>query len=780
MNRARRSFTRVTAAILLAGAAIVTGVVAAALFVPIPMDRLSTPPSTVVYDAEGELLHAFLAPDGRWRIRVSYEDVSSEFLNMLIAYEDRWFWRHFGVNPLALFRALVQNIKEGKIVSGGSTLTMQVARLLDPKPRTIASKVKEIFQAIGLELRYSKKDILSMYLNLAPYGGNIEGIAAASLLYFGKHPSELSTAEAALLVALPKSPEALRPDRNAESARKARDLVLTKVFERGVIDQASLTAALEVSVLSSRRQLPKRAPHISRFLAQRYGPGDIYSTISLSVQSEVENLLAHHVDSLRKEGISNGSVVVIDNSTHSVIAYVGSADFYDVSASGQVDGAAAARSPGSALKPFIYALAIDEGLITPMTYLEDVPASYSGYSPRNYSGTFSGIVSAASALTQSLNVPAVNLLASVGVNQFYAFLKSAGVTSLSSQRSYGLSMAVGGCEITLFELTTLYSILANRGVLYPPSFVNQTADGQLSTIPPAKLLSEESAFLISQILASGSRPDLPSSWESTSLPKIAWKTGTSYGHRDAWCIGYTPKFTVGVWIGNFSGEGSKSLVGAEVASPLLFKIVGRLSKGSAPEWFMPPESLAQRQVCSLSGMPAGPHCAETTLDYYIPGVSSNKICDLHRVAVIDESTGLRVPDYLRGTPGVVEKTYVEWPSAVAAWYAATGVGNQNLPPLDPKYATKISGEPPRIVSPSGDRVYQLRKGVAPEHQKIALMAEAASSVKNLYWFIDGELIATSNPGETAFYTPKPGTHELACQDELGRIAKISLVVSSPD
>ena len=204
MNRARRSFTRVTAAILLAGAAIVTGVVAAALFVPIPMDRLSTPPSTVVYDSEGELLHAFLAPDGRWRIRVSYEDVSSEFLNMLIAYEDRWFWRHFGVNPLALFRALVQNIKEGKIVSGGSTLTMQVARLLDPKPRTIASKVKEIFQAIGLELRYSKKDILSMYLNLAPYGGNIEGIAAASLLYFGKHPSELSTAEAALLVALPK------------------------------------------------------------------------------------------------------------------------------------------------------------------------------------------------------------------------------------------------------------------------------------------------------------------------------------------------------------------------------------------------------------------------------------------------------------------------------------------------------------------------------------------------------------------------------------------------
>lgn len=777
MSRARQLFTKALAILLIGVAAIIVTVITAALLVPMPMDRLYTPPSTCVYDAEGELMSAFLATDDRWRVTVSHKDVSAEFLDMLIAYEDRWFKTHFGVNPLALCRALIQNIEAGRIVSGGSTLTMQVTRLLDPKPRTMSSKVREIFQAIGLELRYSKSEILSMYLNLAPYGGNIEGIGAASLLYFGKEPIELSTAESALLVALPRSPEALRPDRSPEAAKQARDTVLRRAFDRGVIDESLFTAALSMGVPSARRELPKRAQHLSRYLASRYGPGNIHSTISLSVQSEVETLLVKHLDILRDSGVSNGSVVVIDNATHNVIAYVGSADFYDTEAAGQVDGVRAARSPGSTLKPFIYAMAMDQGLITPMSYLEDVPVSYSGYSPQNYSETFSGIVSASSALIQSLNVPAVNLLASVGVDKLYTLLRQAGVSSLSDQHSYGLSMAIGGCEITLFELTGLYSMLANGGTLYPPALASETSTGRYSTSPPATLLSEESAFLISQILCGGTRPDLPSSWESTSLPKIAWKTGTSYGHRDAWSVGYSSRFTVGVWLGNFSGEGASSLVGAEVASPLLFRIMGRLSRGAAADWLTPPKSLSRREVCSLSGMPAGPLCPETTVDYYIPAVSSDRVCNLHRVALVNESTGMRVPDYLRGTPGIIEKAYIEWPASVSAWYTATGVSGQAPPPLDPGYATRTAGEPPRITSPLYDRTYQLREGVAPEQQRLALVAEASVGTTQLYWFIDGELVGTSKPGEAAFYTPESGTHELVCQDELGRTAKMNLVIS---
>jgi penicillin-binding protein 1C len=775
VTRQKRLFILVIT-VLCAMAAATVIVVAAAMLIPLPMDKLSIPPSTCIYDCDGGLMYAFLAPDDRWRIKVSYEDVSEEFLQILVAYEDRFFWQHFGVNPFALGRAVIQNARAREVVSGGSTLTMQVARLLDPKPRTVLSKLRELLQAIGLELRYSKEEILGMYLNLAPYGGNIEGIGAAALLYFGKSPQELSTAEAALLVALPRSPEALRPDRHSEAARQARDEVLRRAVLFGAIDESLARSALSESVPSSRRSLPRTAPHLSRFLSRRYGPGNIYSTISPHIQSEVEKLLSQHVSSLRVDGISNGSVVVIDNITHSIVAYVGSADFYDDEASGQVDGVRSPRSPGSTLKPFIYAVAMDKGLITPKMYLEDVPVSYGSYSPQNYSHTFSGIASAESALLQSLNIPAVNLLNSIGVDTLYDFLRRAGVTSLSAVHNYGLSMAIGGCDVTLIELTTLYSILANGGTLYPPSLVRPTHGTDNPLSPSRSLLSPASAYLISLILSSGTRPDLPSDWQSTSLPRVAWKTGTSYGHRDSWSIGFTSRYTVGVWLGNFSGEGSGRLVGAEVASPLLFRIIGRLSKGSEPEWLKPPASIEKRVVCSLSGMPAGPYCTDTTQDYYIKGKSPDRQCSLHKVALVDETTGMRVPDYLRGTEGIVEQTYIDWPPAVVAWRTAALDQGQQLPPLDPRYATKVAGGPPRITSPASTLIIQQGSAATP----VTLVAEAGVGSLQLYWFIDGEFVRTSRPGEAASYSLSPGTHELVCTDELGRAATMTISVSPPE
>lgn len=793
---------------LLCAAVMVAGVFVSALSTTVPMAKLWTPTSTLVYDSQDGLMAAFLASDDRWRVNVSLEEVSDEFIRMLIAYEDRWFFRHFGVNPLAMGRAIIQNLRTRSIVSGGSTLTMQVARLLDPKPRTITSKVVEIFQAISLELRYSKRDILEMYVNLAPYGGNIEGIGAASLLYFGKSPAELSTGEAALLVALPKAPESLRPDRFGDAARAARDEVLRRAVRFGAIDEASCTEALLEPAPTSRRELPSVAPHFTRLVAQRHGPGRIYTAISPYIQTEVERLLAQHVARLREDGITNGAVVVIDNLNLRVVAYVGSADFHDTAAAGQVDGARARRSPGSALKPFIYAMAFDRGIITPRSYLEDVPVSYGEYSPQNYSGTYSGLVSAQSALSQSLNVPAVNLLAEIGVDSFSSFLRDAGISSLARSRAYGLSLAIGGCEVSLLELTTAYSALANGGVLQPASMVTAVAptnaapaaaptatlagssaatpasssavtSAAVQTRPALRLLSSESAFLVTEILSDNARPDFPPGWESTSLPRVAWKTGTSYGHRDAWSIGYSPRYTVGVWIGNFSGEASSKLIGAEAAAPLLFQIMNRLLEGTETEWFRRPETLVKREVCSLSGMPIGPYCSVAVDDYWIPGKSSEQVCDLHRSSLIDQSTGLRVPDYLRGTDGILERTYIEWPPAVASWMAATGATGYRPPPLDSRFAQKISGDPPRIVSPIRGREYELRPGVAPDQQKLALVAEAGSGVRQLYWFIDGEFVGSAAPGEAVFYTPAPGTHELVCQDELGRTARLSFVVTAP-
>lgn len=829
----RRNRLKVVLLVTLSCAAAITaGVFVAALSTTVPMAKLWTPTSTLVYDSQGGLMAAFLASDDRWRVNVSLEEVSDEFIRMLIAYEDRWFFRHFGVNPLAMGRAIIQNLRTRSIVSGGSTLTMQVARLLDPKPRTITSKVVEIFQAMSLELRYSKRDILEMYVNLAPYGGNIEGIGAASLLYFGKSPAELSTGEAALLVALPKSPESLRPDRFGDAARAARDEVLRRAVRFGAIDEASCTEALLEPAPTSRRELPSVAPHFTRLVAQRHGPGRIYTAISPYIQTEVERLLAQHVARLREDGITNGSVVVIDNLNLRVVAYVGSADFHDTAAAGQVDGARARRSPGSALKPFIYAMAFDRGIITPRSYLEDVPVSYGEYSPQNYSGTYSGLVSAQSALSQSLNVPAVNLLAEIGVDSFSSFLRDAGISSLARSRAYGLSLAIGGCEVSLLELTTAYSALANGGVLQPASMVTAVAptnaapaaapaaapsatlagtssatpasssaatstakptgtsarssaaaptaaSAAVQTRPALRLLSPESAFLVTEILSDNARPDFPPGWESTSLPRVAWKTGTSYGHRDAWSIGYSPRYTVGVWIGNFSGEASSKLIGAEAAAPLLFQIMNRLLEGTETEWFRRPETLVKREVCSLSGMPVGPYCSVAVEDYWIPGKSSEQVCDLHRSSLIDQSTGLRVPDYLRGTDGILERTYIEWPPAVASWMAATGATGYRPPPLDPRFAQKISGDPPRIVSPIRGREYELRPGVAPDQQKLALVAEAGSGVRQLYWFIDGEFVGSAAPGEAVFYTPAPGTHELVCQDELGRTARLSFVVTTP-
>ncbi|RJO65899.1 MAG: penicillin-binding protein 1C, partial [Myxococcales bacterium] len=591
---------RIAAALLFAAAlALATD----ALF-PLPVEKLRPPFSPVVLDRDGKLLRAYLADDGAWRINKRLDELSPDLVRLVVAYEDRWFFRHPGVNPASLLRALVQNLRAGRTVSGGSTLTMQVARLIEPKPRTLAAKLVEAFRALQIEARFDKREILELYFNLAPYGGNLAGVGAGAFAYFGKDARELGLADAALLAALPNSPSRTRPDRHPKAAGKARDKLLTILQRRGVVSAPEAADAASAAVPARRVSMPASAAHAADWLRTRYPErGVLPTTLDADIQRQAEALLRVHVADLRRRGIDQAAAVVIDSETGELQALAGSGDFFDESHHGQVNGALAPRSPGSALKPFVYALAMDRGLATPDTALVDTPTAYGAYSPENFDGQYRGLVPLREALVWSLNVPAVGLVSRLGRDGLYPFLLRAGVTTLTRPESdYGLSMVLGGCEVNLLELSNLYAMLARGGEWRP---VRVLADDPKRSGP--HLISPGAAYLLADILVDLRRPDLPRAWRfAVNQPTVAWKTGTSYGHRDAWSIGYNRRWTVGVWAGNFSGAGAPELVGSEAAAPLLFAIFNTLPGASDAAWYAPPATAAEREICPLSGQPAGP------------------------------------------------------------------------------------------------------------------------------------------------------------------------------
>jgi penicillin-binding protein 1C len=740
--------------------------------IPLPGPRLFRPSATLVFDRKARLLRAFTACDDMWRIRTSIGRISPILQKFQLAYEDRWFYWHPGVNPAALARAFRQNLAARRIVSGGSTLTMQIARMIEPKSRTWYHKLEEILRAIQLEQRFGKRQLLEIYYNIAPYGGNIEGVAAAAWLYFGKEPSQLSFGEAALLTALPNSPTALRPDLYPQRARVARDKVLQRVFQKGLISKAEYREALAEPIPAGRQELPTIAPHFCEEIARNFpDESRIYSTLNLRTQLMVEDLLRARIRSLRNEAISNGAVVILDNRTHELIAAAGSADFGDQAASGQVNGYRAPRSPGSALKPFIYALGFDQGVISPHHYLEDVPIDFrGGYSPENYDRKFSGTVTAQEALEHSLNVPAINLLRQLDDYGLYQLLRRAKFTTVAPEDRYGLTIALGGCEVTLLELTALYSSLANRGFYQLPKLRRDQASCETT-----RLFSPGAAYLVTEILTNVTRPDLPTCWEFTSLPRIAWKTGTSYGHRDAWSIGYNPKYTVGVWVGNFSGVGQPGIIGAEAAAPLLFDIFNKAG-GNLATWFTRPSSVGTRQVCALSGGLPGPYCRHLVTESYLIDRAPQQECPFHQAFLIDARTGYRLPPHYATTRQSVTKTYIKWPPRVAAWLEGNGTPTEPIPQLLPEWQKFLPGGAPVIRSPSANYLYQLREGIDPKYQKICLEAAASNDVHKLYWFVDGKLTGTARPGEKLFYPPVIGEHRVVCQDDQGRSAKVKLTV----
>jgi len=557
------------------------------------VDRLNPPDlsryenaSPEVVARDGTLLRPFLSKDGYWRLKTTPRDVNPRYLVLLKAYEDRRFDSHFGVDPLAMVRAAYQFAHAGHIVSGGSTLTMQAARLLEPRPRGIASKLIQMVRAIQLEERYSKDQILSIYLTLAPFGGNLEGVRAASLAYFGKEPRALDLSQAALLVALPQSPAKKRPDRHMLAAKAARDKVLARMVADGEITAGDARLAELEGVASLRLAMPLSAPHLAEEATRSAGfepacdsdafsvparcqrsqwPARIVTTIDAPLQSAVERMVAREKNYLEDGG--SLAVVVVENATRNVLAYVGGTGYWG--RSGQVDLARRARSPGSALKPFVYGLAFDDLILHPATMMQDAPTTFGDYAPRDFEGVFQGSVTASDALRMSLNVPAVMVLDRIGPLRFSLALSNAGahLAYPSRDAAPSLPIALGGLGINLADMTMLYAGIAEGGVVKPLRLLAGAPDGQ-----PHRLFGPVAAYYLRQILAGVALPDGWAMGQGLARARsIAFKTGTSYGFRDAWSVGFSNDYTVGVWVGRADGAPSAGRIGRQAAAPILLE-----------------------------------------------------------------------------------------------------------------------------------------------------------------------------------------------------------------
>lgn len=741
---------------------------------PLDKGKLHKPPSQSVYDSDGKLLRAFLSSDEKWRMPCRPDEVSPYLRQALITVEDRFYRYHPGINPFSLLRAVYLNLKHGRIVSGGSTITMQVARMMEHRERTLFSKAIEIIRALKLELFYSKDEILEFYFNLAPYGGNVEGAKAACYYYFQKSPAEISLGQAALLVAVPNSPAQLNPQFFPQQAKRKRDEVLAYLRSRKAISQAEYQRAVQEELSLENPGMPFQAPHFTD-LMHTYYPGKVRvnTTLDGEMQQKCTDILRKHLARWGNRGITNGAVVVLDNRTNSLCAMVGSRDFFDGAHSGQVNGAISPRSPGSTLKPLLYAYGIDRGLLTPSSVLHDVPVNFSGYVAENYDGEYHGVVTVKDALTRSLNVPAVLLLAKIGVWDFVSFLRDGGLSNADRNRyDYGLSFILGGCDVSLIELTNLYSTLANYGRFRP---VRYCQDEPLQE--GKEIVSDGAAYITGELLSEVVRPDLPAYWEySLHRPKVAWKTGTSYGHRDAWSIGYTRGFTVGVWAGNFDGRGAPELVGVQVAGPILFDIFDAISGKDDWKWFTAPYSVGSRKVCAKSGMVPNRDCPHTVEELFLRGVSPTAQCNVHQGFFIDQKTGYRLCKSDLNQRPYERKVFEVWPPEVSTWMERNGYPLDQIPPLLPVSQRIMAGKGPLIRSPDATCEYRLRRGVSPEHQKILLDASVENSVNKIYWFLDGKLVWSGDPEEKTFVHPEIGEHTLVCQDDCGRSTSMRLVI----
>lgn len=731
--------------------------------------------SQAVYDRDGKLLRLTLAADEQYRLRRPLARFSPQLIEATLLQEDRWFYRHPGVNPVALLRAAWTTYGAGTRRVGGSTITMQLARMqLGINSRRVGGKLRQILAALKIEARYSKDEILEAYLNRVPYGGNVQGAAAASMIYFGKDPERLTLPEALTLAIVPQHPARRQPGEARAAPEPQAELLAARrrLFERWTEDHpadAREEAALALPFDAGRTAtLPYLAPHFAEaVLADHPRVDELETTLDSGLQQLIERRTHAYIERRRGQGIRNAAVLLLDYRDMAVRAALGSANYHDDRIQGQVNGARARRSPGSTLKPFIYALGIEQGLIHPLSLLKDAPASFGGFNPENSDREFSGPVRVRDALIRSRNIPAVYVASRLARPTLYQFLQDAGMHELRAEKHYGLALALGGAEMTMEELATLYAMLINQGTLKPIRYLRSepVAGGR-------PVLTAESSFLVLDILKDNPRPaqGFRSEWTRDPMP-VYWKTGTSYAFRDAWAIGIAGPYVIAVWVGNFDGSSNPAFVGLEAAGPLFFEIVDAVraqdrALPAAP--VSPTAALARVDVCAVSGHIPGPHCRHKVSTWFVPGVSPIRVCEVHRAVTVNLRTGQRA--CALDTALTRTDIYEFWPSDLSKLFRQAGIPRRTPPPDNPNCPLETRatrGLAPQITSPQAGLTYSLRAGRIGQ-ETVALQAVTDADARSVFWFLDEKYLGESRSGQPFFWIARPGNYVLRAVDNQGR------------
>ncbi len=757
-RRAGRWLRRGGAALVAAGLAFA----AAWQLFPLADHVYRTPPAArVLTDRDDHPLRIGLAENDVYALPLDAIPRNAWLPQALIAVEDQRFYRHIGVDPLALLRAVGQNIAGRRVISGASTISTQVIRLTEPRPRTLGTKVIEAFRALQLEAHFTKDDILLMYLNRAPFGGNLVGAQAASRRYFGKNAADLSLAEAALLAGLPQSPSRLAPNRNPDAARVRRRTVLDRMLACGWISREQHGAAMTEPVVVRAETYPFEAPHFSawalRQIASGAGGGPVRTTLDRGLQRMVETQLRQHERILRDAGVDGAAVVVVDVRHAAIRAMTGSPDPADSVAQGQVNAAVAARSAGSTLKPFLYAWAADHGRLTPERRLMDVPKIWRGFEPGNYDGGYLGPVPARAALAMSLNLPALELAEEVGAERLLGLLRTLGFRTLDRTASdYGISLALGGAEVRLTELADACAALARGGAFVPSRW---REDAPMAD--ERRIFSAEAAWMVNDMLSGAERQgEALGHVADAALPRAAWKTGTSSGRRDGWCVAWNPDWVVAVWTGDPRGRPCPRLSGGETAAPLAWNILRELYPDGRGPWYARPAGIHERAVCAVSGQPPGPACADTIPDGCVDGVSDPLPCAVHQFEWTETSDGSRIAQ-------VTE----HWPPRVAAFLRARAHRSSVSETNAANPAPQANSDRLVIEYPKSGSVFR-RTGL--EHEQILFRACAPDT--DVCWFVNGRPVQWTAPGEALPWTLERGRHQILCADRRGRSAQAVFTV----
>lgn len=751
----------------------------------LPKQLFKSPTSYLLEARSGELLSASIASDGQWRFPVS-DSVPDKFVKCITSFEDQRFFLHFGIDPVAMSRAMKQNLKAKTIVSGGSTLTMQVIRLSRKQNRTIYQKLTEMWLATRLEFTHSKKEILGLYAANAPFGSNVVGLDAASWRYYGRKAENLSWGEMATLAVLPNSPSLVHPGKNAKRLTKKRNDLLDKLASLNVIDQATANLSKSEPLPGKPLPLPQNAPHLlSRFKEERISlkvnSTKLVTTIDYDLQLKLNELLKRYNHRYKANDINNIAALVLDVKTRTVKSYIGNCYQPENAAfESYVDMIKAPRSPGSTLKPLLYASMLSDGLLLPKTLVADVPTQISGYTPQNYDLGYDGAISADKALSRSLNIPAVKMLQQYKYQRFYDQLKKLKFTTLSKPADhYGLSLILGGSEVTMWDLAKSYLGMAKtlnhfndyQGKYNPNDYAEPTYAQELKSNSKNQeaelnsILDHGSIWATFNAMEEVMRPGDEGLWEQfSSSQRIAWKTGTSFGFRDAWAIGLTTDFVVCVWVGNADGEGRPGLVGIDVAAPVLFDIFRQLPSS---KWFVTPQTkLRKMLVCKQSGYKAGDFCTDKSLELVSFAAEKTITCPYHKLIHLDKTGEFRVTDNCETTSSMIHQKWFVLPPSMEYYYKIKHSDYKILPPF--KQGCDVVGNTVMdMIYPKNNATVYIPIELDGTRGKVILNAAHRNTERKIYWHIDKEFIGSTKSFHQMAISPLPGKHTLTLVDENG-------------